>query len=123
MDRAIEELKQQLRAKHFALDDIVPMSERAARTIERLQAEIGVLMRELESYHAGDLGNHQKARLSALPESLPEEFKKQEICEADKLLLEVEAALQWIVENSKKDRKLAVNLKKKIRHYLLAKDL
>ncbi|WP_334186858.1 hypothetical protein [Noviherbaspirillum sp.] len=37
----------QLRSKRFALDDIVPLVESAADVIERLQAEIAVMLQEL----------------------------------------------------------------------------
>jgi hypothetical protein len=50
MDKALEALKNELRAKHFAIDDFVPLSEKAANAIERLQGEIAALMREVRGH-------------------------------------------------------------------------
>ena len=50
MNTELEELKQMLRSKRFSLDDVRPLTERAVRAIDRLEAENHALMVEFRRY-------------------------------------------------------------------------
>jgi uncharacterized coiled-coil protein SlyX len=50
MDIGLEELKRKLRNKHYCLDEIAELTEKAAHTIERLQEEMSLLANDLRIY-------------------------------------------------------------------------
>lgn len=77
MDREIDELKRQLRGKRFAIDDIVPLAEKAARTIERLQAENAVLKRELLSYLDSEKASSNSTEICVSAAELQAEIKDE----------------------------------------------
>jgi hypothetical protein len=52
VDTELEELKRTLRSKNVALDDVVPIMQRAARALDRLQSENLALLVELNKYQA-----------------------------------------------------------------------
>lgn len=54
MNIELEELKQQLCGKRFSIDEVRPLMERAARVIDRLQAENLMLAAELKRHRRAE---------------------------------------------------------------------